>query len=173
MEGQTLAAPQRGRPTAAGHTSRPAHGPRRARRVDHGHRRTARGAWAGPHRRSIDEVLARARARLERLDAPTAARLLAARRIVLVDTRPQHQRDADGTIPGALVIDRNVLEWRLDPTSRSRLPIARYDLPVVVICAQGYSSSLTAASLLDLGLTRATDVVGGFAAWRHAGLPTG
>jgi rhodanese-related sulfurtransferase len=173
VEGQPLPARPRRRPATAGHASRPAHGPRRAPRAHQGHRRTARGSWAGAHRRSIDELLARARARLERLDAPTAARLLAAHRIVLVDTRPQHQRDADGIIQGALIIDRNVLEWRLDPTSRSRLPIARYDLPVVVICAQGYSSSLTAAGLLDLGLTRATDVVGGFAAWRRAGLPIG
>lgn len=89
---------------------------------------------------------------------------------MLVDTRPVAQRDADGVVPGALVVDRNVLEWRLDPASASRLPIARYDLPVVVMCNEGFSSSLAAASLLDLGLHRASDVVGGFQAWRAAGL---
>jgi rhodanese-related sulfurtransferase len=124
-----------------------------------------------PYRTGVDEVLRRARARLTRLTAAEAGRLLAAGRIVLVDTRPLGQRQADGEIPGAVVVDRNVLEWRLDPASPSRLPIARYDLPVVVLCNQGYSSSLAAAGLKDLGLTRATDVVGGFEAWRAAGLP--
>ncbi len=116
-------------------------------------------------------MLAAARARLPRLDAVTAARLLAEGSIVLVDTRPQHQRDDAGEVPGALVVDRNVLEWRFDPRSAARLPIARYDLPLVVLCAQGYSSSLAAASLQELGLSRATDVVGGFEAWLAAGLP--
>lgn len=103
----------------------------------------------------------------------TAAELLRQGQIVLVDTRPQYQREADGDVPGAVVIDRNVLEWRLDPASGSRLPLARYDLPVVVMCNQGYSSSLAAASLLDLGIYRASDVIGGFQAWKAAGLPTG
>lgn len=122
---------------------------------------------------SIDEILAGARERLVRMEPRTAAELLRLGRIVLIDTRPQYQRTADGEVPGALVIDRNVLEWRLDPASGSRLPIARYDLPVVVMCNQGYSSSLAAASLKDLGLTRATDVIGGFEAWKAAGLPIG
>ncbi|GAA0631072.1 hypothetical protein GCM10009547_38670 [Sporichthya brevicatena] len=73
-------------------------------------------------------------------------------------------------MPGALVVERNVLEWRFDPRSDARLPIASYDLHVVVICSEGYTSSLAAASLQDLGL-RATDVIGGFAAWKAAGLP--
>lgn len=125
-----------------------------------------------PRRRTIDDVLAGARSRFTRTDPRTAAALLREGRIVLVDTRPQHQREADGGVPGALVIDRNVLEWRLDPASGSRLPIARYDLPVVVMCNEGYSSSLAVASLLDLGIHRASDVIGGFQAWKAAGLPT-
>jgi rhodanese-related sulfurtransferase len=92
---------------------------------------------------------------------------------LLVDTRTAGQRAAGGSIPGALVIDRNVLEWRLDPTSASRIPEAVDDqVRVIVICAEGYSSSLAAASLHELGLTNATDVVGGFNAWVAAGMPT-
>jgi rhodanese-related sulfurtransferase len=125
-----------------------------------------------PGARGIDEILDAARARLARLD-PLAA--LAAQRdgAVLVDIRPVAQRARTGVIPGALVVERNVLEWRLDPASDARLPIAdRYDLPVVVYCEEGYSSSLAAASLQDLGLHRATDPAGGIIAWRGAGLPT-
>ncbi|MEV0460400.1 rhodanese-like domain-containing protein [Catellatospora methionotrophica] len=122
--------------------------------------------------RGIDEILADARARLTRLDAPAAA---AASRdgAVLIDIRPAAQRATHGEIPGALIIERNVLEWRLDPRSDARLPLAdRYDLPVVVFCQEGYTSSLAAAALQDLGLHRATDLTGGFAAWQSAGLPT-
>jgi rhodanese-related sulfurtransferase len=90
----------------------------------------------------------------------------------LVDIRPDLQRQAHGEIPGALIVERNVLEWRFDPRSAARLPIAdRYDLRVVVVCQEGYTSSLAAASLQQLGLHRATDLAGGFAAWRAAGLP--
>jgi rhodanese-related sulfurtransferase len=121
--------------------------------------------------RSIDEILEAARARLVRLD-PEAAHLAARAGAVLVDTRPIGQREATGTIPGALVIDRNVLEWRLDPQCDARLPIAvSYDTHYILFCQQGYSSSLAAASLQDLGLHRATDMSGGFVAWRAAGLP--
>lgn len=116
-------------------------------------------------------MLAEARARIVRMSPTEAAALLERGEIVLVDTRPLEQRQAGGEVPGALVIDRNVLEWRLDPASTSRLPIARYDLPVVIMCAQGYSSSLVAAGLHDLGLHRAADVVGGFEAWTEAGMP--
>ncbi len=91
---------------------------------------------------------------------------------VLVDIRPAALRAAEGEVPQALVVERNVLEWRFDPTSDARLPIADYDLQVVVICQEGYTSSLAAAALLDLGVGRATDVIGGFAAWRAAGLAT-
>jgi rhodanese-related sulfurtransferase len=76
-----------------------------------------------------------------------------------------------GRSPGALVIERNVLEWRFDPASQARLPVASYDLHVIVLCSEGYTSSLAAASLQDLGVHRATDLDGGFLAWRAAGLP--
>jgi rhodanese-related sulfurtransferase len=85
---------------------------------------------------------------------------------VVVDIRPAAQREAEGGLTGALVIERNVLEWRFDPTSDARLPMADYDLEVIVICQEGYTSSLAAASLHDLGIHRATDVIGGYAAWR-------
>ena len=125
-----------------------------------------------PGARGIDELLDAARARLTRL-GPKAA--LAAQRegAVLVDIRPASQRGHTGIIPGALVVERNVLEWRFDPASEARLPVAdRYDLPVIVYCEEGYTSSLAAAALQDLGLSRATDLAGGIAAWRAAGLPT-
>jgi len=124
-----------------------------------------------PGSRGIDEILAAARARFRRLDVTEAYDALR-RGALLVDIRPQAYRESNGEIPGALIIERNVLEWRLDPRSDTRLPEAdRYDLPVVVICNEGYTSSLAAASLLDLGLHRATDVIGGYAAWQDAGLP--
>ena len=90
---------------------------------------------------------------------------------VVVDTRPVEQRQRDGDLPGAIVLDRNVLEWRLDPACEARLPLASYDLHVVVVCNEGYSSSLAAATLQQLGVDRATDLVGGFRAWKAAGLP--
>ena len=117
----------------------------------------------------IDEVLAAARRRLRRLPArqvPNALR----RGAVLVDIRPQAQRERDGGVPAALVIERNVLEWRCDPTSDARLPQAvDDDVEWVVLCSQGYTSSLAAAALQDLGLHRATDVVGGYWALRETG----
>nr|WP_173167337.1 rhodanese-like domain-containing protein [Phytohabitans suffuscus] len=121
--------------------------------------------------RGIDEILAEARSRLRRLE-PEEAHLAYRRGAPLVDIRPAAQRAANGEIPGALIVERNVLEWRFDPRSAARLPVAgRYDLPVIVFCQEGYTSSLAAAALQDLGLHRATDVTGGFAAWRLAGLP--
>jgi rhodanese-related sulfurtransferase len=121
--------------------------------------------------RSIDEILAAARSRLRRL-APAAAYHAQRAGAVLVDTRPVAQRTAHGMVPGALVVERNVLEWRFDPRSDARLDLAgRYDLPVIVYCQEGYSSSLAAAALQDLGLFRATDMTGGFDAWLAAGLP--
>lgn len=126
---------------------------------------------APPGSRSIDEILAEARSRLRRVD-PEAAHAASRDGAVLVDIRPAAQRAAEGHIPGAVIVERNVLEWRFDPRSDARLPIAdRYDLPVIVFCSAGYTSSLAAAALLDLGLFRATDLDGGFAAWRAAGLP--
>ncbi|MCV7283015.1 sulfurtransferase [Mycolicibacterium flavescens] len=115
----------------------------------------------------IDTVLADARARLRRL---TAAEVPAAleRGALLVDIRPQAQRDREGSVEGALVIERNVLEWRCDPTSDARLPQAvDDDVEWVVLCSEGYTSSLAAASLLDLGLHRATDVIGGYHALKE------
>ncbi|HKV88210.1 MAG TPA: rhodanese-like domain-containing protein [Candidatus Dormibacteraeota bacterium] len=119
----------------------------------------------------IDEVLASARQRLDRL-APEQAAVELAAGALLVDTRTEAQRRAEGEIPGAVVIDRTVFEWRLDPTSPTRIPqVKDHAVRVIVICAQGYSSSLAAASLQHLGLVNATDVIGGFEAWRAAGLP--
>ncbi|MDQ1702599.1 MAG: hypothetical protein QOF57_1851 [Frankiaceae bacterium] len=121
--------------------------------------------------RTIDEVLTDSRTRLRRVGPQEAAQALA-RGALVVDTRPVAQRAQHGQIPGAIVIERNVLEWRLDPASGSRIPEASYDAEVVIVCQQGYSSSLAAASLQDLGVTRATDLIGGFDAWLAAGLPT-
>jgi rhodanese-related sulfurtransferase len=132
---------------------------------------TALSAGPAPAR-TIDDVLAEARSRLRRLDPVAAYRAVAAG-AVLVDIRPAAQRAAEGEVPGALVVERNVLEWRFDPASDARLPVATgYDVQVVVLCSEGYTSSLAAAALLDLGLHRATDVAGGFHAWHAAGLPT-
>jgi rhodanese-related sulfurtransferase len=120
----------------------------------------------------IDRVLEAARARLRRLSAGEVPVALE-RGAVLVDIRPQAQRNREGDVPGALVIERNVLEWRCDPTSDARLPQAvDDDVEWVVLCSEGYTSSLAAAALQDLGLHRATDVDGGFRAWAAAGLPT-
>ncbi|MFH8366504.1 rhodanese-like domain-containing protein [Streptomyces sp. NPDC018031] len=122
-------------------------------------------------RRSIDELLADARAQLDRV-GPAEAASIRAGGGVLVDIRYAALRDRDGTIPGALIVERNELEWRLDPLCDHRLPEATgHELPVVVICNEGYASSLAALSLRRLGLRRATDLVGGFQAWRTAGLP--
>ena len=121
--------------------------------------------------RGIDEVLAASRAGVQRL-SPGEVVEAAARGALVVDTRTEAQRRRQGELPGALVIDRTVLEWRLDPRGDDRIPEAvSYDLEVVVVCRQGYSSSLAAASLRSIGLHRATDMVGGVEAWLAAGLP--
>ena len=123
--------------------------------------------------RSVDDLLDAARARLERMTPEEAARAVDERGALLVDTRPEWQRRDEGEIPGAMVIERNHLEWRFDPASGARIPEAMdHDVEVILFCSEGYSSSLAAASLHDLGLHRATDVIGGFCAWRDAGLPT-
>jgi rhodanese-related sulfurtransferase len=123
-----------------------------------------------PGARTIDEALAEARTRLRRLTPHQASEAVRAG-AVLVDIRPAAQRAEEGEIPGALIIERNVLEWRFDPASDARLPIARYDLHVIVVCSEGYTSSLAAAALQDLGVQHATDLAGGFRAWEAAGLP--
>jgi len=114
-------------------------------------------------KKSIDDYLAQARAKLERVTVEELDALLADGAL-LVDTRPVHQRERDGEIPGALIIDRNVLEWRLDPQSEDRTPETSYDKKIVLFCNEGYSSSLAAATLRELGLD-ATDLVGGYQAW--------
>jgi rhodanese-related sulfurtransferase len=120
----------------------------------------------------VDAVLARARRRLDRLTPQEAADAVADGAL-LVDTRPRDQRLWEGGIPGALIIERNVLEWRLDPASESRIPEATsYDVQVILFCSEGYATSLAAASLQDVGLWRATDLIGGFHAWARSGLPT-
>jgi rhodanese-related sulfurtransferase len=118
-------------------------------------------AWAS----AVDALLAASRAGLDRVEPGDLAAELAAGALV-VDTRPVEQRQRDGDLPGAVIVDRNVLEWRLDPTSPHRIPEATGpDLRVIVVCNQGYSSSLAAATLRRLGLLRATDLAGGFQAW--------
>ena len=121
--------------------------------------------------RTVEELLADARARLDRLDPGEAYRAAGAG-AVLVDTRPQLNRELEGTIPDALIVERNVLEWRLDPACEARLPVAHRDARIIVFCNEGYASSLAALSLQDLGLLGATDMIGGYRAWRAAGLPT-
>ena len=121
--------------------------------------------------RSIAEVLTAARARLVRLD-PRAAASAAAAGALLVDIRPVEVRHRDGEVPGALIVDRNVLEWRLDPSSPDRLAAVRgHDQTIILFCTEGYASSLAAAALQDLGLVNATDLEGGFLAWAATGLP--
>jgi rhodanese-related sulfurtransferase len=116
------------------------------------------------HQSAIEVLLAQARARMDRVEPERIADEVAAGAI-LVDIRPVEQRQRDGELAGAVIIDRNVLEWRLDPTSPDRLPLATgADIRYVVVCNEGYSSSLAAATLRDLGLHRATDLVGGFQA---------
>jgi rhodanese-related sulfurtransferase len=125
-----------------------------------------------PGARGIDELLAAARARLLRLTPQQAFREQAAG-AVLVDIRPAAQRAEQGEITGSVVVERNHLEWRLDPGCEARLPwVTGYAHRIIVFCVDGYTSSLAAASLHDLGLCRATDVIGGFRAWSAAGLPT-
>jgi rhodanese-related sulfurtransferase len=122
--------------------------------------------------RSIDDLLSAARARIVRVGPHEAAARIAAG-AVLVDIRPAAQRAAEGEVPGALAVERNVLEWRFDPASDARLAVATgFDVDVIVLCSEGYTSSLAADALRSLGLHRATDVVGGFSAWAAAGLPT-
>jgi rhodanese-related sulfurtransferase len=118
----------------------------------------------------IDRILEEARLRLRRLSAQEVPDALA-RGAVLVDIRPQAQREREGEVAAALVIERNVLEWRCDPTSDARVSQAvGDDVEWVVLCSEGYTSSLAAAALLDLGLRRATDVVGGYHALKAEGV---
>ena len=119
---------------------------------------------------SVDELLADARSRLNRLPPVEAYRAVrdGAR---IVDIRPEWQRRHEGEIPGSLIVERNHLEWRLDPGSDARVPQAAPGQRWIVVCSEGYTSSLAADALVSLGIP-ATDIIGGFAAWREAGLPT-
>jgi rhodanese-related sulfurtransferase len=127
----------------------------------------------GPDRPlGIEQLLEQERTHLDRLTPVQAADAARTGGALLVDIRYAALRDRDGTIPGAVVVERNELEWRLDPRYDHRLPEATgHGLRVVVICNEGYASSLAARSLQALGLHRATDLVGGFQAWAAAGLP--
>ncbi|MGH3126644.1 MAG: rhodanese-like domain-containing protein [Gaiellaceae bacterium] len=126
-------------------------------------------------RTTIDQLLREARDRLDRLE-PADAFAAQQAGALLIDTRSSDERRRDGVIPGALHIPRTVLEWRLDPETEPghRNPnVPGLDAHVVVVCAHGYSSSLAAATLQTLGFSRATDLVGGFEAWKEQGLPVG
>jgi rhodanese-related sulfurtransferase len=126
-----------------------------------------------PGARTIEEILAEARARLRRVQPRDAYDEAARDGAVIVDIRPAAMRGVEGEIPGSTIIERNHLEWRLDPASDARLPwVTGYDHRVIVICQEGYTSSLAAAALHDLGLHQATDVIGGFHAWLADGLPS-
>ncbi|KAF8883889.1 rhodanese domain-containing protein [Gymnopilus junonius] len=129
-----------------------------------------------PGSRSIDDILADARSKLQRITPVQAYEELRETQVgaptFLVDIRPQAQREREGGIHGSLIIERNVLEWRFDPRSSSRLAIAdRYDLRIIIFCQEGYTSSLAAYSLQQMGLLNATDIIGGYEAWKNAGLP--
>jgi rhodanese-related sulfurtransferase len=117
---------------------------------------------------SIEEMLAEARAGLDRVPPEDLTRERSDGALV-VDIRPFEQRDRDGELPGSLVIDRNVLEWRLDPSSPDRIAeVTSYEQRIVLVCNEGFSSSLAAATLQGLGLQRATDLIGGYQAWRDS-----
>ena len=121
---------------------------------------------------TVDELLARARSKLRRVEPLEARDAIAAGDAVLVDIRSESQRALDGVVPDALYIARNLLEWRCDPSSPWRDPAASDpSRRLIVMCSEGHQSTLAAAALHDLGLHRATDLVGGFRAWRAAGLP--
>jgi rhodanese-related sulfurtransferase len=121
---------------------------------------------------SIEQILSAARARLRRLSPEEAYEAMIRTGATLVDIRSEYQRAIEGGVPGALVVERNVLEWRFDPASSARLPVATgHDVQVVVFCSEGYTSSLAAVALQDVGLSRATDIIGGFHAWKAVGLP--
>ncbi|MBA3628775.1 MAG: hypothetical protein H0W55_03730 [Actinobacteria bacterium] len=140
---------------------------------------TTLSKWTGPNPvlreeapvKTADQLLSAARERLQRV-TPQQAFAAAEAGALLVDIRLSEERLAQGAIPGALVISRNHLEWRLDPTCDARVPQATgYDRQIIVFCVEGYTSSLAAAALQDMGFPAATDLDGGFMAWAGAGLP--
>jgi rhodanese-related sulfurtransferase len=114
----------------------------------------------------VDQLLAEARRGIDRV-APQHLEAEVAAGALVVDTRPVEQRERDGELPGAVVIDRNVLEWRLDPTCPHRIAdVGDADRRVIIVCDEGFASSLAARTLRQLGLHRATDLAGGFQAWK-------
>jgi len=133
-------------------------------------------SWASPMLEApsrIDQLITRTRAELPPRPVPADLAGIIADGGLVIDTRPASLRDRDGSLPGAHIIERNVLEWRLDPASPDRLPdVTGHDQVIIVACSEGYASSFAAASLQQLGFGSATDLVGGFQAWRAAGLPT-
>jgi rhodanese-related sulfurtransferase len=121
-----------------------------------------------PERPAIDRLLDGVRVAIEPRAVPSDLPGVVSRGGLVVDIRPIDLRERDGLIPGALVVGRNVLEWRLDPTSPHRIPeVTGPDQEIVVVCDEGYASSLAAATLRQLGLRKATDLAGGFQAWRR------
>jgi rhodanese-related sulfurtransferase len=117
--------------------------------------------------RSADSLVAEARARIDRV-APEALPEVLESGGLVVDIRPVAQRAAEGELPGAHIIERNVLEWRLDPTGEHRIPeVSGWEQPIVLVCSEGYASSLAAASLADMGFTCVGDLIGGFLAWNR------
>jgi rhodanese-related sulfurtransferase len=129
-----------------------------------------RPAASPPTHKNIDTLLGEARTRLQRLD-PARAQSAMAAGALLIDIRSDAERHSDGVVPAALVVERNVLEWRCDPACAWRDPRIDPARLLIVMCNEGYQSSLAAATLRDLGLDGATDLIGGFRAWREAGLP--
>jgi rhodanese-related sulfurtransferase/mannose-6-phosphate isomerase-like protein (cupin superfamily) len=149
------------------------HGTRDSPQVTGGSGGGRGGGLAGAARLAIDDLLAGARRDLQRRPSPREAVEAVAAGAVLVDLRPSEERAAEGEIPGALAIGRNVLEWRLDPLSDHRIPgLASYDAEIILVCSDGYASSLAAVTLRRMGLARVTDLDGGYHSWRAAGLPT-
>jgi rhodanese-related sulfurtransferase len=126
----------------------------------------------GVNRRTLEDLLEAAEANIERLE-PAEALAASAQGALLIDIRADVDRERDGIVPGSLHIPRSVLEWRLDPDSNWRNPhVGGIDQRIVLLCDHGCASVLAAAALVKLGFARAGDVIGGFAAWRDAGLPT-
>jgi rhodanese-related sulfurtransferase len=124
----------------------------------------------GEHQMTVEDLLKKARGELKRL-SPAEAQAAILEGALLIDIRPESQRSRDGAVQGGRVIPRNVLEWRLDPASAHRDPeVARPDVLLILMCDEGYQSSLAAATLNRFGL-QVSDMVGGFQAWRSAGLP--
>jgi rhodanese-related sulfurtransferase len=129
-------------------------------------------AVAGRAARTVDELLASARARIERVEPESAWAAASAGEALIVDIRCDDDRRRDGVVPGALHIPRTVLEWRVDPSSGWANPqIGGPERQLLLLCSDGFSSSLAAAVLVELGFARVGDVVGGFSAWRRLGLP--